>query len=293
MDLYLLKDYLFKTRKMENDIYIMESYLNKLSEKHNIVKKDDSYYKSELGKCEAIKRGNSDINLTVNFDSESEKEKKLIPNKGKLLKSSFWKASIITTIFYLYIYLKDQFTPLECSPILAVVWILIFLFSYKKKYKKELYSLRREEKADAAIEILTAKIEANRPVHDKYEKIKATLDEALSIAKEQLSELYQAGVVFPKYRNVIAINQIAEYLDSGRCESLEGEKGAYNLFESELRKNLIILKMEGINENLEQIKKTQYYAYEVVAESNNIINGENISEIITHYKDIPVPILCE
>ena len=52
-----------------------------------------------------------------------------------------------------------------------------------------------------------------------------------------------------------------EYLSAGRCDALEGTYGAYNLYESECRANLIISQLNQIFESLEQIKKNQFTVY--------------------------------
>ena len=52
-----------------------------------------------------------------------------------------------------------------------------------------------------------------------------------------------------------------EYLSAGRCDALEGTYGAYNLYESECRANLIIPQLNQILESLEQIKKNQFTVY--------------------------------
>ena len=49
--------------------------------------------------------------------------------------------------------------------------------------------------------------------------------ESLELA---LQKHYEQNVIFPKYRNLVAITTINEYLMSGRCYELEGPNGAYN-----------------------------------------------------------------
>ena len=101
-------------------------------------------------------------------------------------------------------------------------------------------------------------------VNDLYED----LDEKITTS---LEELYDMDVIFPKYRNLVAITSINEYLMSGRCYELEGPDGAYNLYETELRQNLIINKLSDIADNLEKIRDNQYSLYEVLKDSNRTI----------------------
>lgn len=82
------------------------------------------------------------------------------------------------------------------------------------------------------------------------------------------NELYSYDVVFGKYRDPVALATFYEYLMSGRCESLTGAQGAYNLYESECRANLIISQLDGVLKSLEQIKSTQYMIYSSIQMAN-------------------------
>ena len=77
--------------------------------------------------------------------------------------------------------------------------------------------------------------------------------------------MYSLDVIFPKYRNIIAVSSFYEYLLSGRCDKLEG---AYNIFESELRMNLIINKIDDVIKHLEKIEQHQYMLYSAIQENN-------------------------
>ena len=70
---------------------------------------------------------------------------------------------------------------------------------------------------------------------------------------------------------------------SSRVFELEGKDGAYNLYESELRQNVIINNLEKVNDNLEEIKDNQYCMYNELKNVNsslqtinkNLIDGLN------------------
>ena len=79
--------------------------------------------------------------------------------------------------------------------------------------------------------------------------------------EEALISLYEEGIIYSKYRNLVAVSTIYEYLASGRCDQLEGPNGAYNLYEMELRQNIVIGQLSTITEHLEQIKENQYTLY--------------------------------
>ena len=59
-----------------------------------------------------------------------------------------------------------------------------------------------------------------------------------------------------------------EYICAGRCTELEGHEGAYNILETEIRLDRIILQLDKVIAQLEQIKHTQFMLYSAVQESN-------------------------
>lgn len=115
----------------------------------------------------------------------------------------------------------------------------------------------------------------------KHNAITLSHASALSALENALEALYSENVLFPKYRNLVAITAINEYLLSGRCYSLEGPDGAYNLYEMELRQNIVIGQLSNIISNLEQIRNNQYSLYEQLTRSNTLIEN-----IISELRDI-------
>ncbi len=77
-------------------------------------------------------------------------------------------------------------------------------------------------------------------------------------AREELKAHYEKNLIHPKYRNFVAISQIYDYFDTGRCDKLEGPDGAYNLFESELRMNTIISDLRVIQQKLDEVINIMY-----------------------------------
>lgn len=97
-------------------------------------------------------------------------------------------------------------------------------------------------------------------------------DDALQALETALETHYSDGVIFPKYRNMVAITTINEYLMSGRCYELEGPNGAYNLYEMELRQNIVISQLSNIITNLEQIRNNQYTLYQELTKANATVD---------------------
>ena len=102
--------------------------------------------------------------------------------------------------------------------------------------------------------------QAIKKINDKYWSLKVTLD-----------KLYAVDIIFPKYRNIFAVCSLYEYLASGRCSTLEGHEGAYNIYESELRQELILIKLDVVISQLENIKQNQYMLYKEMKEMKSIL----------------------
>ena len=60
----------------------------------------------------------------------------------------------------------------------------------------------------------------------------------------------------------------SEYLQSGRCSTLEGHEGAYNIYENEIRLGIINDKLNEIINRLDRIERNQYRLYESIREVN-------------------------
>lgn len=110
------------------------------------------------------------------------------------------------------------------------------------------------------------------------------LREEIEIAEKLLTDLCQArktmysyDILFEKYRNFVAISSLYEYLVSGRCETLEGPHGAYNLFENEIRMDMVISHLKQVIVSLEEIKQNQYMIYSAINESNRQLSNLNCS----------------
>ena len=112
----------------------------------------------------------------------------------------------------------------------------------------------------------------NKIISSSVSKLKS----ALANTQTELDNLYSSNVIYPKYRNLIAVASMYEYIDSGRCNDLEGADGAYNIYELEVRLDRIITRLDVIISNLEQIKANQYYLYTAInnlkPQIDNVVN---------------------
>ena len=157
----------------------------------------------------------------------------------------------------------------------------------RKKRKKELPKLKKKEKSlEDEVQKLKEKMDGTNYL-DLYMETNATyksVRQKLLFVKDEMIEtllkydevneyivsLWNEGILFPKYNNYVAWSTMLEYFQSGRVNSLEGPDGAYNLYESELRSNIIIDKLDVIISDLYSIIDNQYILYtELVAIRNS------------------------
>ena len=104
------------------------------------------------------------------------------------------------------------------------------------------------------------------------DEIKRT-DELLSQSYACRKSLYSCGVIYEKYRNPVALASFLDYLASGRCTTLTGADGAYNIFENEIRLDCIVTKLDVVIKKLDQIIDNQYALYSVMSEMKSSLQS--------------------
>ncbi|MBE5777716.1 MAG: hypothetical protein E7331_00090 [Clostridiales bacterium] len=102
--------------------------------------------------------------------------------------------------------------------------------------------------------------------------------ENISRLHQLLEKLYSKNIIYPSFREIIAVNQIREYLDMGICDTLEGSTGAYSQYMQDVRisrvctsiiemkkqlteaihssQNLLLSEMRSTNERLEKMNSS-------------------------------------
>lgn len=99
--------------------------------------------------------------------------------------------------------------------------------------------------------------------------------DALKKAYQAENDYLSVGILFPKYSTLPAVTSMSEYFATGRCTELAGPTGAYNLYESELRADAIIEKLDIISEKLDDIKRNQYMLFRAIQNVNSQLSRLN------------------
>lgn len=123
-------------------------------------------------------------------------------------------------------------------------------------------NLKKQQKAKMAIKQYNVFKQEATIISNQYDKIYHLLD-----------KYYSLNVVYPKYRKMVYMCQIYEYLASGRCETLTGPYGAYNMLENDIKYNIIIEKLDNIISKLDSIIENQRELYNAIQECNRSVNN--------------------
>lgn len=166
-----------------------------------------------------------------------------------------------------------------------IVIAFIVCVSHNHKYKEYVYKMER--KNDVAKQHNQRidewrKSEKNKIICKTHE-----IEKYFEETKNVLEELYNKNIIYGKYCNMVAIGTFCEYFDSGRCTTLEGHEGAYNIYENEIRQNIIISKLDDIISRLDSIEQNQYLLYQSIQESNQTIKdiGKELLSKVKHIED--------
>lgn len=308
-----LKDFILKIIEMELSVYSLSHYLGnlylQLPEESDVQNELDACkakiskeYNNDISDVEGwIRKYNRQIleleNKKVPEDRSPLPKKPIEPQKPLLQQAGFFnkKKVALENEALIEIYEKEQ-ADYEAQLVLYESQIKERENAYlqkqknlekeKQKEKEELLKMISEmelkrkalvEKKERELPIRFAEIpKTNKMVLREFyiseiEEAEKTLKQMIQIKKA----FYESGIVYKKYQDIVALSTFNEYLTSGRCDSLEGNNGAYNLYETELRANLIISKLDDIVVSLEKVKENQFYIYSELRNVNKEIKDMN------------------
>lgn len=154
---------------------------------------------------------------------------------------------------------------LLCGLAGAVIGVSLAISGIKDDHRK----YKKAKAHNQNVEIQNQIIQNNAP--KIISSIKGQVEKArsnLAVTEAVLRSYYEKNIIFPKYRGLVPVAMFYEYLASGRCTQLEGHEGAYNIFEQEVRMNLILTKLDDIIDRLDSIERNQYMLANAVREGN-------------------------
>ena len=96
---------------------------------------------------------------------------------------------------------------------------------------------------------------------------------ALAAAQRDLDSYYAPGVLHINYQGLVPVSTICGYFETGRCDSLGGHEGAYNLYESEYRLNMINAKLDTISDQLRHISAQNQQIQNAIGNLRATVSG--------------------
>ena len=161
---------------------------------------------------------------------------------------------------------------------------------HQKKEHNEKAIIENQKIEELNKEAVIQDQKTNAEANDKWEKEENEYKNALAVAAnneetllqettakldeltKQRDELYSQGVVYPTYQGLVPVCTMLEYFKSGRVDEFAGPNGAYNLYESELRQNIIIDNLNNINNSMAANHAAQSIMLDNLSKLNNSIN---------------------
>lgn len=261
----------------------LKTYIKNIIELERVVYQNSQIKQKIIDEAEKIRYNYHEIDLVCNENAEKMlKNDTLGTGIDECIRGGFMGAipGIILGViclemianYYDYDYhLYDSKVVFVGGIIGAIIGVALRYHQYRKKLKKSYAVQKNIESSNQMIRMENQKALDNVNTQIRLYREESTRIDRVSIQlKSTLNEYYCKNIIYPKYQgNIVALCQFYEYLDSGRCSSLEGHEGAYNIYEMELRQNVIISKLDTVINRLDSIQKNQYYLYQEIAKCNS------------------------
>lgn len=153
--------------------------------------------------------------------------------------------------------------------ILPILWVAKLLIGEHKftKEREAKYQENLKQYQQKSAEI-GERLRRNSIKTTFIQKERTKAEIALDASTQRLQKIYDKNIIFPKYRNLVMVCSIYEYICAGRCDKLEGHDGAYNILETEIRLDRIITELIHIVYELSSIRQNQYTLYSAIQDSN-------------------------
>lgn len=269
MNIFDLNEYVYILADMENNIFLMQTLINKLKN-----------HSESLGRPKVLTK-------------PAEPKKEIIHYSGPEGDASYIGVLALVVLGGLLllcgIKLVNSSNLLAYLPgiflfIMGIVLIIVGFVSWsqaveneKKEKQATLKYSKDMDRYKTELSLYNKSVLDDKARLEKEEKERAfinftiqTLESRLAQSEERLQEMYNLGLIYPKYQNMVMINYIYELLESGICSVLQGPIGAYNVLETNMRLDKIITKLDLIITHLESIKENQYMIYTAIVQGNKV-----------------------
>lgn len=172
-----------------------------------------------------------------------------------------------------------------CGAIVVAIVANIRKGHLQKEYDKE-YSYEMKE-YDRLKSIDEKRVRNENIIRGNIQREIEILEEKYADSKKRLDEFYNYNIVDQKYwHNIVAISSFYQYLSEKRTYSLEfdqntGDRGAYNIYNEEAQRGIIIIQLGKVLDKLDQVIENQYMLQNTLRDANRKINSlsSNINQM--------------
>ncbi len=105
---------------------------------------------------------------------------------------------------------------------------------HRKKVQKDLFESGNAEYR-LAMERYNARIRLNDKIRAMLGERRRRLEAELALIEKRRQSLYDLDIIYPPFRNIMAVTQLLAYLEMGISDSLEGSDGAYAQYMQDVR----------------------------------------------------------
>lgn len=219
-------------------------------------------------------------------NTDTKKHQVPVPIKAAPSRTAVFEAPLIVlylglpaagVIFFIFLFFlsKDIAESFRAAIIaLLIVAICIFLLCVWVDHST---NVEHEEEYKLQMQQQSSDVQREEQRYQQAVQLVPYLDQLIAESKRKLTDTrqllqkaYDKGLLYGKYRNFVAVCSICEYLESGRCSELSGPDGAYNLFEMEIRMNLVITQLNSVISKLDQIQANQVMLYDAISAGNQL-----------------------
>ncbi len=278
-----LKEYLSIILDMEKNIYIQKNTLENMYQKRNSLGRKRNI---ELPRCSQANADYGDsiisgmltcivvamVIMIIKISSFDDNNSGLIGavNEAVSMGDSFIFSMIVGMI---------------CSAIVVAIVANIKKVNIQKEYDKE-YSYKMKE-YDRLKNEDEKRVRNENIIRGNIQREIEILEEKYADSKNRLNEFYNYNIVDQKYwHNIVAISSFYQYLSEKRTYSLEfdqktGDRGAYNIYNEEAQRGIIIIQLGKVLDKLDQVIENQYTLQNTLRNANRKINSlsSNINQM--------------
>lgn len=278
-----LKEYLSIILDMEKNIYIQKNTLENMYQKRNSLGRKRNI---ELPRCSQANADYGDsiisgmltcivvamVIMIIKISSFDDDNSGLIGavNEAVSMGGSFIFSMIVGMI---------------CGAIVVAIIANIKKGNIQKEYDKE-YSYKMKE-YDRLKNEDEKRVRNENIIRGNIQREIEILEEKYADSKNRLDEFYNYNIVDQKYwHNIVAISSFYQYLSEKRTYSLEfdqktGDRGAYNIYNEEAQRGIIIIQLGKVLDKLDQVIENQYMLQNTLRDANRKINSlsSNINQM--------------